>query len=89
MRRLWSALNRWPDGWWGVAWAMALGFAGAAFTGLVLLDHHADYALPMAAAVAVGGGIGQVIRMLWPKKPKKPKQAAWPATTAPPHGRPD
>lgn len=86
MRRLWSWLNGWPDGWWGVAWAMALGFAGAAFAGLVLLDHDAEYTLAMAAAVAVGGGVGQVIRMLWPKKHR---ELAWPATTAPPPGRPD
>ena len=85
MRRLWSGLNRWPDGWWSVALAVVLGFATAAFTGLVLLDREADYALPMAAAVAVGGGIGQVIRVLWPKKAREP---AWPAT-APPPGRPD
>ena len=85
MRRAWLWLNRWPDGWWSAVLAMAVGFAAAAFTGLVVLDHDADYALPMAAAVAVGGGIGQVIRMLWPKKAR---EAAWPAT-APPPGRPD
>ena len=86
MRRAWTWLNRWPDGWWGVALAVAVGFAAAAYTGLVLLDRDADYALPMAAATAVGAGIGQVILILRPKKVREP---AWPATAAPPPGRPD
>jgi hypothetical protein len=64
MRRLWSGLTWWPDGWWGVALAVVLGFAVSAFAGLVLLDSAADDALPTAAAFAVGGGIGRAIRVL-------------------------
>lgn len=84
MRTL-SRLNRWPDGWLGVVLAVILPFVTAAFLGLALLDHDADYALPMAACFALGGGIGQLIRMRWPKRAKQP---AWPVNAAPPR-RPD
>jgi hypothetical protein len=86
MRSAWRWINRWPHGWWGVPLAMALGFAVSAFMSLVLLDRDLDYALPMAAAVAVGGGLGQALGVLWPRKKRQP---AWQATTAPPPGRPD
>lgn len=85
MRTVWAWLNRWPDGWWGVAWAVVTAFAISTFAGLVLLNRGADFALPMAAAVAVGAGLGQAYRVLWPKPEKAP---AWPTSTPPP-GRPD
>lgn len=65
--------------------AVVLPFATAAFVGLVLLDDDAAYALPMACAFALGGGMGHLIRMRWPKKARPP---AWPANAAPPQ-RPD
>lgn len=85
MRHLWSRLNRWPDGWWGLVPATAVPFATAAFVGLVLLDDDPAYALPMAAAFALGGGLGQLMTMRWPRKAKPP---AWPTEAAPPQ-RPD
>lgn len=85
MRRAWAVLKWWPDGSWGVALAFVLGFAGSAFAGLVLLDHDADFALPMAAAVAVGSGSGQLIRMLWPKR----TNTSPPLANAAPPQRPD
>ena len=61
-------------------------FAAAAFTGLVLVGDEADYALPMAAAAAVGSGLGGAYRVLRPKRKKAP---AWPVTAAPPGVSPE
>jgi hypothetical protein len=86
MRRLRQGIAQLDGGWWSVPFYMALAFAAAAFTGLALMNDDADFALPMAAAAAVGCGIGAVIRVLWPRKAKEP---AWPVSAAPPPGRRD
>lgn len=67
----------------GLPLAVFLTFAASVLTGH-FLGQDADYYLPMAAAVAFGSGVGQVIRVL---RAKRPKAAAWPQLPPPP--RPD